>query len=131
MSTEAPPKISLPEPVKIALDEFSDRFGLDVQLWTHQNGSGRVQVYPDGAAPHQAGKGEPVVRTVTPRDGPSLELQVRPREGAARPGDPEAVASVLHSVLERMYDFAQEIRFFTFELSERYEEINLLYSISE
>jgi sigma-B regulation protein RsbU (phosphoserine phosphatase) len=43
----------------------------------------------------------------------------------------EAVATVLHSVLERTYDFAQEIRFFTYELSERYEEINLLYSISE
>jgi sigma-B regulation protein RsbU (phosphoserine phosphatase) len=38
---------------------------------------------------------------------------------------------VLTATLERTFDFAQEVRFFTYELSERYEEINLLYSISE
>ncbi len=132
---EAPPKTPpLPEPVKIALDEFSDQFGMDVQLWTTQNGVGRVQLYPDDGAVVNSSTVGVVVRTVTPRDGPTLELEVRQRAGAkggAASGNPEAVAAVLHSVLERTYDFAQEIRFFTFELSERYEEINLLYSISE
>jgi sigma-B regulation protein RsbU (phosphoserine phosphatase) len=41
------------------------------------------------------------------------------------------MAKVIASVMERTLDFAKEIRFFTVELSERYEEINLLYSISE
>ncbi len=35
------------------------------------------------------------------------------------------------TLVVRAFEFAQEVRFFTYELSERYEEINLLYSISE
>ena len=132
---EAPPKTPpLPEPVTVALDEFSDQFDMDVQLWTTQNDGVRVQLYPDEPVPEGPSGMSVVTRTVTPRDGPTLELEVRARTGAkvgAAGGNPEAVAVVLHSVLERTYDFAQEIRFFTFELSERYEEINLLYSISE
>ena len=133
MSGEAPPKTTLPEPVRIALDEFSGMFGLDVHLWTTQNGGGRVHVYPDDCAAEPAPFRTAVVRTVTPRNGPQFELEVRLPAGARAEsgGNAEAVASVLHSVLERTYDFAHEIRFFTNELSERYEEINLLYSISE
>jgi sigma-B regulation protein RsbU (phosphoserine phosphatase) len=134
MSAEAPPRTALviPDPVKAALDEFRANFGLDVDLWTTQSSGERLHLYPengDGGAP----RGEPVVlQTVTPRDGPALELEVRTPHGRNGQGaDPDAVATVLRSVLERTYDFAQEIRFFTYELSERYEEINLLYSISE
>ena len=50
MSGEAPPRPTLPEPVRIALDEFSGRFRLDVHLWATQNGGGRVQVYPEERA---------------------------------------------------------------------------------
>ena len=134
MSGEAaPPKPPLPEPVRIALDEFSGMFGLDVQLWATQNGGGRVHVYPDDRTAEPAPLSTAVIRTVTPRNGPQMELEVRARAGASAEsgGNAEAVASVLHSVLERTYAFAHEIRFFTNELSERYEEINLLYSISE
>ena len=132
MNGEAPPEPPLPEPVKIALDEFRDVFDLDVHVWVAKNGGDRVHVYPDGSPP-LAPTRTAVVRKVSPRDGPPLELEVRAREGArsGSGGNAEAVASVLHSVLKRIYDFAQEIRFFTNELSERYEEINLLYSISE
>jgi sigma-B regulation protein RsbU (phosphoserine phosphatase) len=63
---------------------------------------------------------------VAPRDGPELELEVRGATVQA-----EALAAALSPTLERVYDFGHEIRFFTYELSERYEEINLLYSISE
>ena len=133
MRGEAPPRPTLPEPVRIALDEFSGRFGLDVHLWATQNRGGRVQVYPDERAAEPAPLSTAVVRTVTPRNGPRMELEVRTPAGAgAESGsDAEAVASVLHSVLDRTYAFAHEISFFTNELSERYEEINLLYSISE
>ena len=63
--------------------------------------------------------------TVEPRDGPVLELWIAGGE------ETEAIAHLLHTTLSRTYDLSQEIDFFTFELSERYEEINLLYSISE
>ena len=108
-------------------------FGLDVHLWATQNGGGRVHVYPDDCAAEPAPLGTAVVRTVNPRTGPQMELEVRTRSYARAEsgGNAEAVASVLHAVLERSYAFAHEIRFFTNELSERYEEINLLYSISE
>jgi sigma-B regulation protein RsbU (phosphoserine phosphatase) len=136
MNGEALVRAPLPDPVKVALDEFRKTFDLDVDLWTTQNGGGRVHLYPEGGAGPDARADvrmdDAVVQTVTPRDGPALELEVRAR-GRRRPEEasPEAVAAVLRSVLERTYDFAQEIRFFTHELSERYEEINLLYSISE
>jgi sigma-B regulation protein RsbU (phosphoserine phosphatase) len=90
-------------------------------------GERRLRLYPDaeGAAPsHADDRG--VVRRITPRDGPELELVLH---GGGSRG--EALASLLQSTLERAFDFSQEIRFFTYELSERYEEINLLYSISE
>ena len=127
MNGEVPAWTVVPDPVKHALDEFSATFDLDVHLWTTQNGGGRIHLYPEGGVPKRSGSGSVVVRTVTPRDGPALELEV----SGGKDSTAEAVASVLHSVLERTYDFAQEIRFFTYELSERYEEINLLYSISE
>jgi sigma-B regulation protein RsbU (phosphoserine phosphatase) len=132
MNGEALARPPLPDPVKVALDEFRKTFDLDVDLWTTQNGGGRVHLYPDEDAARDGRAPGVVVETVTPRDGPALELEVRAR-GKRGPKDetPEAVAAVLRSVLERTYDFAQEIRFFTYELSERYEEINLLYSISE
>jgi sigma-B regulation protein RsbU (phosphoserine phosphatase) len=132
MNGEALVRAPIPDPVKVALDDFRKTFDLDVDLWTTQNGGGRVHLYPEDGASDALGGGRVVVETVTPRDGPALELEVRAR---GKQGDqdatPEALAAVLRSVLERTYDFAQEIRFFTYELSERYEEINLLYSISE
>lgn len=134
MSAEAPARtpVVIPDPVKVALDEFRESFDLDVDLWTTQPDGERVHLYPEDAADGAAPSGDPVVmQTVTPRDGPALELEVRRRGRDGTGPDPEAVATVLRSVLERTYDFAQEIRFFTYELSERYEEINLLYSISE
>jgi sigma-B regulation protein RsbU (phosphoserine phosphatase) len=132
MNGEALARAPLPDPVKVALDEFRKTFDLDVDLWTTQNGGGRVHLYPDEGVTDGARADRVVLETVTPRDGPPLELEVRARaKRGSKEATPEAVAAVLRSVLERTYDFAQEIRFFTYELSERYEEINLLYSISE
>ena len=133
MNGDVSSKTIVPDPVRLALDEFRTMFGMDVDLWTAPNGGGRVHLYPEGGgADATAGTTGPVfMQTITPRDGPPLELEVRSRGDRAAADDPEAVAAVLRSVLERTYDFAQEIRFFTYELSERYEEINLLYSISE
>ena len=129
MNGDTAARAAVPDSVRTALDDFRRTFDVDVHLWTAANGSGtRVRLYPEEGESVSAGEGA-IMRTVTPRDGPPLELEVRARGGEQE--TTEAVASVLHSVLERTYDFTQEIRFFTYELSERYEEINLLYSISE
>ena len=125
-------RAAVPDQVRSALDDFRRTFDVDLHLWAARaNGSGvRVRLYPDEGAWEEGSGGRVVTRTVTPCDGPPLELEVRAR-GGGRDCNAEAVASVLRSVLERTYDSVQEIRFFAYELSERYEEINLLYSISE
>ncbi|RMH22061.1 MAG: GAF domain-containing protein [Gemmatimonadetes bacterium] len=114
---------ALPEPVRRTLDEF--RTALDLELCVCHDADPHAVVYPDGApltreAPLAA-------RTLAPRTGPALRLEVH--ESPLIPAD--RAADLLAATLERTFDFAQEVRFFTYELSERYEEINLLYSISE
>ncbi len=132
MNGETAARVAVPDPVKSAIDEFRRNFHVDVHLWTAPNGSGsRVHLYPEGGAPESSAGAGVITRAVTPRDGPPLELEVHGRPDGTGTDTAEAVAAVLHSVLEHAYDFAQEVRFFTSELSERYEEINLLYSISE
>ena len=59
--------------------------------------------------------------------GSELELQVLHAENARA----EAVSAALTPALASAFEAAREIQFFTYELSERFEEINLLYSISE
>ena len=125
--TDAPPRGALPDPVRQTLEEFAERFDLELSLWARVDGERLVCLYPeDEERPPAPCAGEGVLRSIPPRDGPELELELR---GGGRHA--EALASVLQSTLERTYDFSHEIRFFTYELSERYEEINLLYSISE
>ena len=129
MTSAGRPRFPLPESVRQSLDEFSAYLGLELSLWV-RGGGPDDRLYPDRDAPNPDRVGTPAVRGVSPRDGSALELRVWPR-----PGDPpptaEGVADLVSRSLERALDAAHEIRFFTFELSERYEEINLLYSISE
>ena len=132
MNGETAVRVAVPDSVKSALDEFQRNFHVDVHLWTAHNDRGsRVHLYPEGGAP-EGGAGVGVITcAVTPQGGPPLELEVHGRSDGTGSDTAEAVAAVLRSVLKHAYDFAQEVRFFTYELSERYEEINLLYSISE
>lgn len=125
MSPETALRDPLPEPVRRTLEDFRSAFGLQIRLRRHEpDGSTTLLDSPD--SPADVGPGA-ARRTLIPRDGPPLEVEV---EGP--PGAPvDAVVQVLASTLEQTFDFAQEIRFFTWEVSERYEEINLLYSISE
>lgn len=116
----------LPESVRESLDDFVQHLGVDLALWARDDREPR-RIYPD---PESAGDEPPhphARRTVQPRDGSDLELRVWSRNGT----DPDGVADLVAGALVRALDSAHEIRFFTFELSERYEEINLLYSISE
>ena len=132
MSPEGGPSPVLPVQVRDTLDQFRSRLDLDLHVWSlGEDGSRTAQVYPamENGAPD--GLREPladsVLRRLSPQDGPSLQLEISSSNGVAM----EDVATLLQSEVERALDFAQEVRFFTHELSERYEEINLLYSISE
>ncbi len=131
MTPDSPAGPTLPDPVRKTLDEFSRGLGLDVHLWKPTLGGERVRLYPVHGSdePTTDSNGAPgcIVRTISPRDGPELELELHSPTGESA----ESMASLLKSVLERTFDFAREVTFFTYELSERYEEITLLYSISE
>lgn len=115
----------VPRAVRTILDRFRDEFELEISLWRTDGGAEPVLLHPEGSAAR--GGRESTVIPLTPPGGPRLEVQVGPSQ---RP-DAEAVAEVLRTTLEEVYDFSREIRFFTSEVSERYEEINLLYSISD
>ena len=116
----------LPEVVVDVLDEFRRAFSLDLHLWRPNEGGELSHLYPlgeDGGEPRP----DSFHITVPTRDGPEMTLEVR--EGASEPV--RSVSTVIRIALEHLYDCSEEVRFFTYEVSERYEEINLLYSISE
>ena len=116
----------LPEPVVRTLGEFRRGFGIDVHLWRQGPDLDSVRVYPS-----EEGDGAPrtdsILLAIPTRGGLELTLEVR---GANDPSQ-KAAANALRGALEHLYEYAEEVRFFAYEMSERYEEINLLYSISE
>ena len=122
----------LPDSVRETLDEFSSRLDLDLHVWTlGDDGSRTALVYPalENGGPVETWESSPggLLRRLSPRDGPDLQLEICSANG--RTG--EDVASFVQSGVERVLDLRQEVNFFTHELTVRYEEINLLYSISE
>jgi sigma-B regulation protein RsbU (phosphoserine phosphatase) len=128
MTSDAPKGDPLPESVVFTLEEFRGRLGVDLHLWQTLPDGCRAHVFPaGGSTPGPADPSTSVRRSLAPRGGPPLDLEIRNADGDRT----EALAEALGATLERTYEAAQEIRFFTYEVSERYEEINLLYSISE
>ena len=128
MTPDIPPLRSLPDPVLQTLRDFEK--ALSVRFKLHQIGPGESSqmLYASGATSPEDGPGPGCIsRTLQPREGPALRLEVwgcpEGREGP--------LADLVTQLVERAFEFSQEVRFFTYELSERYEEINLLYSISE
>lgn len=116
----------LPEGVRRSMDEFQKALEVEVFIWSGE-GAERVLLYPEGGCAPQEGAKCSALREHAPRDGPALTLEVCGTSADSIEGFADLIFANLVQVLE----FAQEIRFFTYELSERYEEINLLYSISE
>ncbi len=119
MSSDAP---RLPRLARETLDEFARSFPWRVSV--RDPASGAV-VYPEATEPASE---EPagLVRRMDTREGRSLELTVRPADPDLAP-----LADLLCAQLVRVLDADQEIGFLSGELSARYEEINLLYTISE
>jgi phosphoserine phosphatase RsbU/P len=132
MTSERPSRLHLPETVRQTLDDISRSLQVDLALWARTGDGddpegGESLLYPEGCTDTDRADGEPVRVPLQPREHSSLELEVRGIQGA----EPEEVARRIGHLVERSLDAVYEIRFFTFELSERYEEINLLYSIAE
>ena len=131
-------EVILSEAVVEVLDEFQNAFALKTNLWAPGPGEGFTLLYPlqgdesggpgsaDGHGPSEPGADSFIVSIPT-REGYEMLLEVcgRPSEGA------RAALGTVRVSIERLHDYAEEVRFFTYEVSERYEEINLLYSISE
>ena len=113
----------LPRAARTMLAEFAEGFALEVRV--RDLVSGRL-MYPEEADSRGEERNPALTRRLRTREGSSLELGLLPASPSA-----EAVADLLCSQLARVLDTDQEIRFLSGELSERYEEINLLYSISE
>ena len=121
--------VTLPDPVLRALADFEAAFDLRVRLMVPppEPGTAAEILYATDESRGPAGRGVLARAPVAPRDCVLLELEVlhSPAAPAA------AAATLLARTLERAYETAREMRFFTQELSDRYEEIHLLYSISE
>ncbi len=116
----------LPRSAHAMLDEFATCFPW--RLGVRDLASGR-SLYPETAGSDLGADGDPdpfLARRLSTREGRSLELAVRPADPALAPA-----ADLLCSQLVRVLDAEQEVDFLSGELSARYEEINLLYSISE
>jgi sigma-B regulation protein RsbU (phosphoserine phosphatase) len=118
---------ALPDPVLKTLADFEQSFGAVVRLK-------RVATEP-GAADEvlyaTAGFGH---ADEDPASSGSLSYvggEVLVEIGAALRAPPAAVCQALTPALALAFESSREIEFFTSELSERFEEINLLYSISE
>ncbi|TVP46253.1 MAG: GAF domain-containing protein [Gemmatimonadales bacterium] len=127
MTLERSSRELLPEAVSQVLADFAREFRLDLHLWAPLDRHRPHHLFPPDSPGQTETHPDSILLSVPLRNGTELVLEVR------RPL-PEAAASaahVLRTTLEHLYDNAEEIRFFTYEVSERYEEINLLYSIAE
>ena len=125
MTSEPAARETLPESVVKVLDEFRTGLGLDLHLWLGIDEASSTHLYPgrDGEKPYAGTLRLPVPT----REGPGMTLEVRGTVDEVAC----AAARALRTTLEHLLEYAEEVRFFTYEVSERYEEINLLYSISE
>jgi sigma-B regulation protein RsbU (phosphoserine phosphatase) len=117
----------IPEPVEQILSEYARGFGLDLHLWAPLEDGQMAHLYPPRQPVQEGPQPRSMVLSVPLRSGPELVLEAR---GSISPSIEPGV-HVLRTTLERLYEQAEEIRFFTYEMAERYEEINLLYSIAE
>jgi sigma-B regulation protein RsbU (phosphoserine phosphatase) len=114
----------LPRPMIRLLDRYVRAHGdTRVRLWTRQHDGEWLCLYPDAVVSDAPGGGSRT-RLDGGSDGPGLEIEM---EGPGERADMEFMVSALDQILAH----EKEARSAAHELSERYEEINLLYSISE
>lgn len=124
---------TLPDPVLRTLADFEAAFALQVRIMAPPSEPGTASEILYAS---EGSEGTPSARVVAthalaPREGPALELEILGEPATPAEALAPALAGALAGTLERLLEAAREMRFFTLELSERYEEIHLLYSISE
>ena len=131
MTPEVPPLRTLPDAVQQTLHDFEQSFSLHFRIFLADAPDGPSDLYTSPGLLSEGGatevSDEGIDRTLNPREGPSLAIRIF----GIPEGQEESLPDLVIGFLGRAFEFAQEVRFFTYELSERYEEINLLYSISE
>jgi len=131
MTPEVPPLRTLPDAVQQTLHDLEQSFSLLFRISRRAESGESVTLYTSAGLSTDPedpdSEAEAVVRSLNPREGPDLDLRIFGVSADQKDSLPDLVAGFLG----RTFEFAQEVRFFTYELSERYEEINLLYSISE
>ena len=120
--------VRLPGQVLQTLEHFEKAFGALLVLTVPSTEYGepeRLVIYESTAG---LGESESMgSETPVPFLGDKIQLQVR----AARAAPAEAVCGALVPTLASLFELEREIESFTNEVSQRYEEITLLYSISE
>jgi len=116
----------VPDAVRTTLDDFQARLPVPLRLWQLENGAPVRMVYP---AP---GEGSPCapLAPVPSHVAATLGVEVQ-SEGSVWGASATEIAELIARQVAHALEYDREVRFFTYELSERYEEINLLYSISE
>lgn len=115
-------RFPIPEAVQSILEDFRTTLGVRARLWLEESGT-MTLVYADGLADVDAPCGP--IEAAVETGGSRLLVEVADSDSH------EGVALLLARQVGRALEYHHEVRFFTYELSERYEEINLLYSISE
>ena len=119
---------ALPDPVLRTLADFERSFGAVVRLTVPAGESGAADEVLYATPGFDSTSATAMCRKVLSLSGEAaLEVHVLRAEGAST----SAVCSALTDSLAQAFESAREMQFFTAELSERFEEINLLYSISE
>ena len=101
MTTDAPPRGSLPEVVRQFLYDLQSKFDISLSLWSCDAGERAVCLYAEGQ--ETAGTYPAALRRLDSPDGDELELEVR--------GDPtlaEPLASTIATGLEKLFDLGQD-----------------------
>jgi sigma-B regulation protein RsbU (phosphoserine phosphatase) len=119
---------ALPEPILRTLRRFETSFGSFLRLTVPADVPGAADevIYQSEGVELLEGQA-PSVTSVLPHVGPELKVHVVSTQQATT----ESVSQALTLVLGQGFEATREIDFFTYELSERFEEINMLCSISE
>lgn len=120
VSAVSAPPASLPRAAREVLDDFRHEFGTPARLWLPA-GEGWTALSSPGADGSEPGAGAVDV------PGTGLRVEIPGLDAAESCGPTRFLARVLARALRH----DEEIRSFSREIAERYEEITLLYSISE
>jgi sigma-B regulation protein RsbU (phosphoserine phosphatase) len=119
---------TLPTSIVRTLHSFERGFDVALQLSVPPVEVGAAaEILYQSADRDRLAEGPGCTQRVVPRHGGEVEVRVFSEDCQ----EAERIGKVLAPMLAQVFELSTEIQFFTYELSERFEEINLLYSISE